>query len=185
MEERRIIGLDLGIASEHTVRVLTGDGKVVAKRKAVPTTESLRALEAGRLGRSAAGDGARGGDGTDRAGLAAHRRVLHPPGPQGLPGPLGQRARHAAVLLAPRQVQQHRRRGVGQAGHHRPRGSAASSSSTAPMRPRWTAGCGPVTGSPKRRALHKVRIKDLVRQLLPMTPLTGDIGAADLAVLER
>jgi transposase len=34
-------------------------------------------------------------------------------------------------------------------------------------------------------AEHKVRIKDLVRQLLPMTPLTGDLGAADMAVLER
>ena len=32
---------------------------------------------------------------------------------------------------------------------------------------------------------HKVRIKDLVRQLMPMTPLTGDLGKADLAVLER
>jgi len=32
---------------------------------------------------------------------------------------------------------------------------------------------------------HKVRIKDLVRQLLPMTPLTGDLGKADLAVLEQ
>ena len=32
---------------------------------------------------------------------------------------------------------------------------------------------------------HKRRIKDLVRQLLPMTPLTGDLGVADLAVLER
>src|SRR5690606_22951588 len=32
---------------------------------------------------------------------------------------------------------------------------------------------------------HKVRIKDLVRQLMPMTPLPGDLGAADLAVLER
>ena len=30
-----------------------------------------------------------------------------------------------------------------------------------------------------------MRIKDLVRQLLPMTPLTGDLGKADLAVLER
>ena len=29
---------------------------------------------------------------------------------------------------------------------------------------------------------HKVRIKDLVRQLMPMTPLTGDLGQADLAV---
>ncbi|HLK00734.1 MAG TPA: transposase, partial [Streptosporangiaceae bacterium] len=31
---------------------------------------------------------------------------------------------------------------------------------------------------------HKVRIKDLARQLMPMTPLTGDLGKADLAVLE-
>ena len=34
-------------------------------------------------------------------------------------------------------------------------------------------------------ARHKTRIKDLVRQLMPMTPLTGDLGKADLAVLER
>jgi hypothetical protein len=32
--------------------------------------------------------------------------------------------------------------------------------------------------------VHKVRIKDLVRQVLPVTPLTGDLGRADLAVLE-
>jgi hypothetical protein len=31
----------------------------------------------------------------------------------------------------------------------------------------------------------KVRIKDLARQLMPMTLLTGDLGKADLAVLER
>jgi len=31
---------------------------------------------------------------------------------------------------------------------------------------------------------HKVRIKDLARQLMPMTPLVGDLGKADLAVLE-
>jgi len=34
-------------------------------------------------------------------------------------------------------------------------------------------------------AEHKTRIKDLVRQLMPVTPLTGDIGQADLAVLEH
>src|SRR5436305_15153134 len=34
-------------------------------------------------------------------------------------------------------------------------------------------------------ALHERRIKDLVRPLLPMTPLTGELCAADLAVLER
>jgi len=32
---------------------------------------------------------------------------------------------------------------------------------------------------------HKRRIKDPVRQLMPMTPLTDDLGAADRAVLER
>jgi transposase len=32
---------------------------------------------------------------------------------------------------------------------------------------------------------HKTRIKDLVRQLLPLTPLTQDLGVGDLAVLER
>jgi hypothetical protein len=34
-------------------------------------------------------------------------------------------------------------------------------------------------------ACHKRRIKDLVRQLMPMTPLAGELGHADLAVLER
>jgi transposase len=32
---------------------------------------------------------------------------------------------------------------------------------------------------------HKVRLKDLIRQLMPLTPLTGDLGQADLAVLEQ
>jgi transposase len=34
-------------------------------------------------------------------------------------------------------------------------------------------------------ATHKRRIKDLVRQQLPCSPLVGDLGQADLAVLER
>jgi hypothetical protein len=34
-------------------------------------------------------------------------------------------------------------------------------------------------------ACHKRRIKDLVRQLLPTSPLVGELGMADLAVLER
>ena len=37
----------------------------------------------------------------------------------------------------------------------------------------------------RQAARHKTRIKDLVRQLMPMTPLTGDVGKAGLAVLER
>jgi transposase len=62
---------------------------------------------------------------------------------------------------------------------------------------RWGAGIAAagVTGVVIRRracarltqaaAEHKTRIKDLVRQLMPVTPLTGDIGQADLAVLEH
>jgi transposase len=42
--------------------------------------------------------------------------------------------------------------------------------------------CGRLT---QAGAEHKTRIKDLVRQLMPVTPLTGDIGQADLAVLEH
>jgi transposase len=37
----------------------------------------------------------------------------------------------------------------------------------------------------RQGADHKRRIKNLARQLLPLSPLTGDLGAADLAVLER
>ncbi len=37
----------------------------------------------------------------------------------------------------------------------------------------------------QQAADHKRRIKTLVRQLLPTSPLTGDLGRADLAVLER
>jgi transposase len=46
-------------------------------------------------------------------------------------------------------------------------------------------GSGPAGGPAEAASKHKVRIKDLVRQLMPMTPLTGDLGKADLAVLER
>ena len=37
----------------------------------------------------------------------------------------------------------------------------------------------------RQGAEHKKRIKGLTRQLLPLSPLSGDLGAADLAVLER
>jgi hypothetical protein len=37
MNHRRLVGIDLGIATAHTVRVLDGEGTVLAKRKAWPT----------------------------------------------------------------------------------------------------------------------------------------------------
>jgi hypothetical protein len=33
MRDRRLVGIDLGITSVHTVRVLAGDGAVVCRRK--------------------------------------------------------------------------------------------------------------------------------------------------------
>ena len=45
MNHRRLVGIDLGIATAHTVRVLDGEGEVIAKRKAWPTVDSLTAVE--------------------------------------------------------------------------------------------------------------------------------------------
>ena len=41
-DERRLVGIDLGIASDHTVRVLDGQGGQVCRRRARPTLDSLR-----------------------------------------------------------------------------------------------------------------------------------------------
>jgi hypothetical protein len=49
MNHRRLVGIDLGIATAYTVRVLDGEGAIVAKRKAWPTVESLAAVEAAAL----------------------------------------------------------------------------------------------------------------------------------------
>ncbi len=53
--ERRIVGIDLGIASEHTVRVLSGEGTVLGKRKALSNVESLTAIEDAALRGAAEG----------------------------------------------------------------------------------------------------------------------------------
>jgi hypothetical protein len=49
MQARRLVGIDLGISSAHTVRVLAGDGTVVCRRKALSTLESLGEVEEAAL----------------------------------------------------------------------------------------------------------------------------------------
>jgi hypothetical protein len=49
MNDRRLVGIDLGIATAHAVRVLDGEGTTLAKRKALPTLESLAQVEAAAL----------------------------------------------------------------------------------------------------------------------------------------
>jgi hypothetical protein len=46
---RRLVGIDLGIASRHSVRVLEADGRVVGRSSCVPTVASLAAVERAAL----------------------------------------------------------------------------------------------------------------------------------------
>jgi hypothetical protein len=55
MDERRLVGIDLGITSAHTVRVLAGDGSLVCRRKAIPTVDSLEQVERAALAGTPAG----------------------------------------------------------------------------------------------------------------------------------
>ena len=47
--KRRLVGIDLGIASAHTVRVLAEDGRQICRRRCEPTVASLSAIEAAAL----------------------------------------------------------------------------------------------------------------------------------------
>lgn len=49
MTTRRLVGIDLGITSAHTVRILDETGTTLAKRKASPTTDSLTDVEQAAL----------------------------------------------------------------------------------------------------------------------------------------
>ena len=181
---RRLVGIDLGIASVHTVRVLDEAGETVAKRKAWPTAESLGGVEAAAL-----------------AGTPTGTRlevVVEPTGPAWLP---------IAVFFAGRGHVVHRVSSAKAADlrrflsrHTKTNGIDADTLARLPLfdpaglQPlqlpgveraaldRRVRACDRLT---QAAAEHKVRIKDLVRQLLPMTPLTGDLGVADLAMLER
>ena len=77
MSDRRLVGIDLGIASAHAVRILDGEGVTLAKRKAWPTVASLTELETVALQDTPGGDTVGDRDGTDRAGVVADRGVLH------------------------------------------------------------------------------------------------------------
>ena len=55
MDDRRLVGIDLGISSAHTVRVLAGDGSLVCRRKAIPTVDSLGQVEQAALSGTPAG----------------------------------------------------------------------------------------------------------------------------------
>ncbi|MEA2704307.1 MAG: hypothetical protein QOD63_2252 [Actinomycetota bacterium] len=184
MNHRRLVGIDLGIASAHTVRVLDGQGQTLAKRKAQPTRQSLTDVETVAL-----------------VGTPAGTRlevVIEPTGPAWLPIAVFFISRGHPVYRVSSAKASDLRRFFSR--HTKTNGIDADTLARLPLVD--PAGLHPLELPGVERAAldrrvratdrlskagaeHKVRIKDLVRQLMPMTPLTGDLGAADLAVLER
>jgi transposase len=184
MQDRRLVGVDLGITSAHTVRVLDADGTTMCRRKAVPTLESLGQVERAAL-----------------AGAAPGTRlevVIEPTGPAWLPIAVFFSARGHTVYRVSSAKAHDLRRVLSR--HAKSNSIDADTLARLPLVD--PAGLHPLQlPSAERAALdrrvratdrltqaaatHKRRIKDLVRQLLPTSPLTGDLGVADLAVLER
>jgi transposase len=181
---RRLVGIDLGIASAHTVRVLDESGSTIAKRKAWPTVESLTAVETAAL-----------------AGCPAGIRlevIVEPTGPAWMPIAVFFSRRGHRVFRVSSAKAADLRRFLSR--HTKTNGIDADTLARLalidPDGLRSLELPGPERAALDRRVRatdrltrlaseHKVRIKDLVRQLFPMTPLTGDLGVADLAVLER
>ena len=184
MSCRRLVGIDLGIASAHTVRVLDEAGNTLAKRRAWPTVESLTAVEQAAL--------AGAGEGTSL------EVIVEPTGPAWLPIAVFFTARGHRVFRVSSAKAADLRRFLSR--HTKTNGIDADTLARLAivdpdgLRPLQLPGVERAALDRRVRAAdrltrlsseHKVRIKDLVRQLIPMTPLTGDLGAADLAVLER
>lgn len=181
---RRLVGIDLGIASAHTVRVLDESGQTIAKRKAWPSGPSLADVEATAL--AGAPEGTR------------LEVVMEPTGPAWLPIAVFFTARGHVVHRVSSAKAADLRRFLSR--HTKTNGIDADTLARLPLfdpaglRPLQLPGAEQAALDRRVRATdrltragaeHKRRIKDLVRQLLPMSPLTGELGVADLVVLER
>jgi len=184
MEERRLLGIDLGIASPHTAVALRTDGSEVARRRCVPTVDSLAAVEQAALR-----------DAPEGTRLEV---VIEPSGPAWLPIAVffGRRG-HTVYRVSSAKAADLRRF---LSRHAKSNGIDAKTLARLPLvdpenlypvelpgadrasLDRRVRACDRLT---RAAATHKIRIKDLVRQLMPTSPLTGELTRADLAVLER
>src|SRR5215467_3210833 len=184
MTQRRLVGIDLGIASAHTVRVLRED-----------RSEGLPAPLLAPRGQPG------GGRGRPLAGAPPDLRlevVTEPTGPAWLPiavfftgrGHTVYRVSSAKAADLRRFFSRHAKSNgidaetlaglpLADPGGLRPLRLPERDAATLDRRVRAT------DRLTRLAAEHKRRIKDLVRQMLPMTPLQGELGRADLAVLER
>jgi len=184
MKQRRLVGIDLGIASAHTVRVLDGNGNTIAKRKAWPNLKSLNELESTALLNAPQG--------------IRLEVVIEPTGPAWLPIAVFFSSRGHTVYRVSSAKAADLRRFLSR--HAKSNGIDADTLARLPLvdpiglRPLQLPSAERAALDRRVRAtdrltqlssLHKRRIKDLVRQLMPMTPLSGDLSMSDLAVLER
>jgi transposase len=183
---RRLLGLDLGIASAHTAVVLDEDTSVVCRRRATPTVDSLTALEQAAL-----------------AGAPPDTRlavVIEPTGPAWLPVAVFFGARGHAVYRVSSQKAADLRRFL----HRHAKSNTIDADTLARLPLVDPTGLHPVELPSAARAgldrrvracdrltqaiaTHKKRVRDLAAQLIPtiQAALGADLGRADLAVLER
>jgi transposase len=184
--DRRVVGMDLGIASAHTAVVVDRTGTVVARRKAYPTVGSFETLEAAAL-----------------AGAEPGTRlevVIEPTGPAWLPVAVWFTGRGHVVYRVSSQKAADLRRFLNR--HAKSNGIDALTLAKLPLfdpdglRPVDLAE-GPAASLDRRVRTcarlsneigsRKRRIRDLARQAMPTIniALGQDLGRADLAVLER
>jgi transposase len=185
MGHRRLVGIDLGIASWHTVRVLREDGSEVCRRRCWPRRDSLEEIEKAALADAPPG----------------HLRlevVIEPTGPAWLPiavffcgrGHLVYRVSSAKAADLRRFLSRHAKSNSIDA-ETRARLPLVDPGGLRPLRlpdgdqARLDRRVRVTDRLTRLVALHKRRLKDLVRQLLPMSPLESDLSRADVAVLER
>jgi transposase len=168
MQDRRLVGIDLGITSTHTVWVLSGDGTIVCRRKAVPTLASLVEVERAALTGTTPG--------------VCLEVVLEPTGPSWLPIAVFFSARGHTVYRVSSAKAHDLRRVLSR--HAKSNGIDADTLARLPLvdpaglhplqlpdapraaLDRRVRACDRLT---QAAACHKRRIKDLVRQLMPMT----------------
>jgi transposase len=184
MDDRRLVGIDLGIISAHTVRVLAGDGSLVCRCKAIPTVDSLEQVERAALAETPVG--------------TLLEVVVEPTGPAWLPIAVFFCARGHIVYRVSSAKAHDLRRVLSR--HAKSNGIDADTLARLPLVD--PAGLWPLRLPDAARAAldrrvratdrltqaaatHKRRITDLVQQLLWASPLVGELGKADLAVLER
>ena len=182
MHERRLVGIDLGVASAHTAQVLRADGTKVCRRSCWPRLDSLLELEQAAL------EGA-----PEETRLEV---VMEPTGPAWRPiaiyfirrGHLVYRVSSAKAHDLRRFLSRHAKSNsidaltLAMLAIVGPQGLLPlelGSHEQAALDRRVRA-CDRLT---RLCAVHKTRLKDLVRQLLPLSPLDGDLTNADLAVL--